>query len=168
MPSAQEAFRRQAMNDLSAYEAVLTLNLPECHGLCLLQASAEKLGKAMRRAAGQAGADAKVHPAIVKALRMLRNWRHAAEVLQGSRYEHWQFTIDRLLPLADAVERLTPAIAGAGENTEYPWQNPSLPGEWMVPAEHAFAVTRRLKAKEGAQLIALLRRIGDRFDELFI
>lgn len=155
------------MSDLSAYKAVLALGLPECQSLHLLQMATEKLGKAMRRAAKQAGAETKVHPAIVKALRMLRNRRDAGAALHGGRFEQWQMSVDRLLPLADAIERTAPALAGGGENTEYPWESTLRPGDWLVPAEHVFGVSERLRSAEGAQFVALLHRIGERFDGLF-
>lgn len=165
MPDRHEAFRRQAISDLDAYEYLVSTDLPACHGIHYLQMVTEKLGRAVRTSAGEAGADAQSHVAIVKAMRLLRNRREAAHVLFEGRFELWRAYVDRLLPLVHKLERMAPAVAGNTENPEYPWE--SRPGEWTAPAAHRFEVAAWLRTPDGSRLMLLLRRIADRFNELF-
>lgn len=167
MTTRDRALRQQAISDLMAFEAVVAAGLPDCHGLHYLQMASEKLGKAIRAGGRQRGAGAHSHVAIVKAMRMLRNDPTAARVLWSGRFVTWRAQVDRLLPLAEAIERLAPAIACAGENAEYPRETRPGSGRWIAPAAHAFTIMTAGRESDIATLLSLLRRIDERFDELF-
>lgn len=131
-----------------------------------LQMAAEKLGKAMRVSAGQSGADEHTHVAAAKALRLIRNRRAAADALTGGDRQRLTFTVDACLALANDIERLTPALAGAGPNLEYPWRDTGT-AEWIAPIDFPFDLARRMRGGEGQRYIALLDRTIERFDEIF-
>ncbi|MCW5775207.1 MAG: hypothetical protein KIS87_02000 [Phycisphaeraceae bacterium] len=118
-----EAFRTQAASDLAVFGVLLSMDeVPACHCLHYLQMATEKLGRELRTSAEQHGAEVRSHVAIVKALRLLRNRREAADALFDGDFDAWRVYVDRVLPLVAAIERLAPAVAGNGENPEYPWE----------------------------------------------
>ena len=73
--------------------------------------------------------------------------------------------IDGVLPVADHIERLAPALADNGPNAEYPWEMPSR--QVVAPASYIFPVAGELRGPKGRKLLALLSVILDRFDVLF-
>jgi len=73
--------------------------------------------------------------------------------------------VKEVLPVADQIERLAPALAQNGPNAEYPWE--TLSGEVKVPASYGFPVAKELRGPQGRKLLRLIDIIIDRFDVFF-
>jgi hypothetical protein len=69
------------------------------------------------------------------------------------------------LPLADAIERLAPALASGGVNPEYPWESPN--GIVHTPATYAFDLTQDLSAPKGVNLLKDVGLMLKKFEKLF-
>lgn len=165
MPTRPEAFLRQARADLRIYRILAEAGAPQCYVMHALQMAGEKLGKALRLSAGEAGAAQHTHVAAARALRLIRNRRAAADALTGGNRQSLMFLIDDCIALANDIERLTPALAGAGPNLEYPWLDPK--GAWIAPVDFEFGMARRMRSAEGQRYVALLERVVERFDSIF-
>lgn len=166
MPTRPEAFLRQARSDLQTYRLLAEAGAAQCHVMQSLQMAGEKLGKALRLSAGEAGATQHTHVAAARALRLIRNRRAAADALTGGNRQSLMFIIDDCIALANDIERLTPALAGAGPNLEYPWVVSDGSG-WVAPVDFEFGLARRLRSAEGQRYLSLLERVIERFDEIF-
>jgi hypothetical protein len=166
VPTRAEAFLRQARSDLRIYRLLAESGAAQCHVMQSLQMAGEKLGKALRVSAGAAGAEERTHVAAARALRLIRNRRAAADALTGGDRQSLVFIIDGCIALAHDIERLTPALAGAGSNLEYPWREPGG-SSWVAPVDFPFNLARRMRGAEGHRYIALLDRIIERFDQVF-
>lgn len=162
-----EAFRCQAESDLSVFQLLVSQDgMATCHWLHYLQMTSEKIGRAVRLADEQSGADALSHAAIVKALRLLRNQRGAARTL-GMDSRQFQQLVDRCLPIAYEIERLAPSFA-AGPNPEYPWHDPMKPASWIAPSCHQFSIAATMRGPDGQRYLRLLRELIARLDEVFV
>ena len=73
--------------------------------------------------------------------------------------------IQGLLPIADQIERLAPALAQNGPNAEYPWEVPT--GQVLTPASYSFPVTQNLREQNGRKLLLFIKILLDKFDHLF-
>jgi hypothetical protein len=126
----------------------------------------EKLGKAMLLAEGKEIQKVRTsHKAFVYFLRIaVRN--PAVQKHMGMSDRQLRTYIKGLLPLAEEIEKLAPALAGAGPNAEYPWLDPS--GSIHVPASFQFSVALQLKEPKGQKLLKFARLLLDRFYILFI
>jgi len=100
----------------------------------------------------QAKSDWKTYEAIQEQLRM------SSQPLRSS--------VKNLLPLAEEIEKLAPALAQDGPNAEYPWVDPS--GTIRVPASFQFSTAYKLVDPAGRKLLQLTRLLLDRFYILFI
>lgn len=113
------AFLEQARSDWQAYHLVDYSILPPCHAMHYLQMSTEKLAKAALLAGGMRPDEiSKSHLAFTKFLRVaFRNRNLRLEMGMSGAQIRMHFA--NALPLADAIERLAPALAGGGTNPEY-------------------------------------------------
>jgi hypothetical protein len=73
--------------------------------------------------------------------------------------------IKTLLPIAEAVERLAPALAHGGPNTEYPWESPNR--QIHTPVRYDFPVLLELREPSGLNLLKIVNRVQQNFYRLF-
>ncbi len=72
---------------------------------------------------------------------------------RGHDFGNW---IPTIMPLAHALEKLAPHLAGDGPNTEYPWPHTE---PRFVPASFDFDVWRHLtESAQGRQLCSVIDR----------
>jgi hypothetical protein len=120
----------------SDYEMLLRLkdkdDVSVCHILHYLQMTTEKLAKAFLTPPG--GRYPNTHDAFAKFVRVARgrqDFRTACGFIQAVPFRQY---VDSLLPLAQAVEDLSPD-GGDHPNPEYPWDSN---GTIIVPVEYPF------------------------------
>ncbi|HVS36764.1 MAG TPA: hypothetical protein VMS17_14480 [Gemmataceae bacterium] len=157
MNARQQAFLRQALSDWDMYSNLAgrrasiggktlawlrrTLRLPAgprdwqakpvCHSLHYLQMATEKLAKAYFTTLP------KKHLGLMKLLTALSTNAKAVRHLGFASLADLDAWVTSAAAVGDAVEKLAPALAGAGPNAEYPWP----PGaELTAPVDHPFQV----------------------------
>jgi hypothetical protein len=159
------AYLEQARSDWDTRRLIVENACAACHELHYLQMTTEKLGKAVLLRSGAKLDDlSTTHKAFVRFLRVAaRNSGLRQEFQFNAR--QLQAYVTGILPVANQVERLVPALAHDGPNAEYPWETPS--GEVKVPASYAFPVAEELRGPQGRKLLGLISVILDRFDVFF-
>ena len=130
----------------------------ECHQLHYLQMVTEKLGKAYFWRSGSP--PPKSHVSLVRFLQALDDRPQSdvkrIAVLLGFgtalNFENW---ISTVTPLAYALERLAPSLAGDdAENPEYPWPRRAL---IKAPVSHQFQVWKDLtETGRGRQFLKVI------------
>ncbi len=163
----QIAFLKQAQSDWEVYQKMRQMAWPTCYRLLFVQMAAEKLGKAVLIASQSSLATiTQSHAAFVKLMRVASNNRKLQNML-GMKKSQQRAQFKTLLPLADEIERLAPALAQNGPNPEYPWQDPS--GNILVPADYPFPLMQQLhQTPQGVQLLKYVEIFLKRFEELFM
>ena len=129
-----------------------------CQQLHYLQMVTEKLGKAYFWRSGQP--PKKSHASFVRFLQALddrpnRDLSRIATLLGFGRAADFENWIPTITPLAYALERLAPALAGDnGPNPEYPWPRISPA---YVPATYEFEIwTQFTDSGKGRQLLRVV------------
>ena len=163
MTEPQRLWWRQAAADLAAFEEFRRRNGPQCHALHHLQVATEKLTKAYLWRTGFP--PPRSHAGLLTLIRLLGQLRRAdrdrvAELSGFGRYADFQAWVASAAPLARAVERLAPDLAGDGPNPEYPWPH-AAPAE--TPADYDFPVWAELRTPRGRNLLRFVRRAVERF-----
>jgi len=149
-----EACLLQARSDWQVYQTLQQQPVPECHPLHYLQMATEKLGKAFLIAGGNAPALAHTsHKAFVRFLQVAAHNPGLQRQLRMTRRQ-LRAHIRALLPIADDIERLAPALAHGGPNAEYPWEMPA--GIVRTPATYSFTLGSRLRTPKGIKLLTLI------------
>ena len=160
-----EAYLEQARSDWEAYKLFARNACGDCHGLHYLQMTAEKLGKAvLLRSGSDLGHVVTTHKAFVRFLQVASRNPSLRRTLQFNARQLQEYVKD-VLPVADQIERLAPALANNGPNAEYPWETPS--SQVVAPAVYVFPVTRELRGPKGRKLLKLIASILEQFDVLF-
>ena len=161
MNPQQHAFYRQALSDWETFRYLRHRGKRiECHELHYLQMATEKLAKAYLW--GTKTPPRQVHASFIQFLRRAATdarIRRSLNVAQQSQFEEW---IRSSLPLARAVEMLSPGLAQNGPNPEYPWP-PALP--MVAPVDHDFAISGELDAAKGRKLIDLIGKLFSTFEQ---
>ena len=159
------AFREQARSDWQAYHLVDQSTLPSCHAMHYLQMATEKLAKAALLAGGMKPDELRnSHLAFTKFLRVaFRNRNFRLEMGMSGAQLRMHFA--NALPLADAIEKLAPALAGGGANPEYPWESPN--GIVHTPATYSFDLAQKLSAPKGVNLLKDISLMLRKFEKLF-
>lgn len=156
MTEYQRLFLVQARADFAVFELLWGhADLPHCHALHYLQMATELLGKAH---AWKHGPTANTHRAVVGFLRSLSTNRKAQKQLgfEGQN-DRWKNLITRsLVPLAENIEKLAPALALDAPNPEYPWPRDA---PQVAPAEHTFEIWQNLQKAVGRQFLSIIRRL---------
>ncbi len=152
MKEEQRLFLVQAK---SAYAVHRLLNanpsLHHCHALHYLQMATELLGKAN---AWRQGPVEKSHKAFVGFLRNLStNPRAKKHLGYEGQNANWTHTLRKIIPIAERLQQMAPALAGDGPNPEYPWP---ADAPATAPAEFDFPIWKELATPLGRQLISLL------------
>jgi hypothetical protein len=153
MKEEQRLFLVQAK---SAYAVYRLLNadksLHHCHALHYLQMATELLGKANAWKNGPIG---KSHKALASFLRSLSSNRGAQRQLgYEGQNENWTHTIRKIIPIAESLQKMAPALANDGPNPEYPWPTDAPAA---TPVEYAFPIWEELtETSYGRMLISLI------------
>ena len=139
---------------------------PDCHALHYLQMTCEKLGKAFLIAGGAISPQQaqSSHVAFKRFLQMASR-NHVLRNLLKMSAAQFKAHVNQLLPNAEAVERLTPALAHDGPNVEYPWESPDR--QIHIPVHYVFSVARELRRPAGANLLKLVDLVQLQFYRLF-
>ena len=158
-----EAYLLQARSDWQVYRILQRQPVPECHSLHYLQMATEKLGKAFLIAGGNAPAS--VHTSHRAFVRFLQVAAHNPELQRQLRMTRPQLRayIRTLLPIADEIERLAPALAHGGPNAEYPWETPA--GTIPAHAAYRFPLSGQLRTPKGIKLLTLITVIFEHSDK---
>ncbi len=160
-----KAFLEQARSDWQAYQLVYHSTLPPCHAMHYLQMATEKLAKAALLAGGMKPDDLRnSHLAFTKFLRLAfrnRNLRFEMGMSGAQIRAHFASA----LPIADAIERLAPALAGGGVNPEYPWESPD--GVVHTPSNFSFELVEGLSTPKGVNLLKDISLMLRNFEKLF-
>ena len=134
----REAFLLQARSDFAVLIKLNKSAVEDCHRLHYLQMAAEKLGKAMLSRPGSMLPPVTTHAAFARMLQVLKSSPEVRRHLGFNDPAIFKRYIDSLLPLAERIERLAPALAGMKQpNPEYPWAD-AVVGEVFAPAAFAF------------------------------
>ena len=156
MKEEQRLFLVQAK---SAYTVYTLLNadksLHHCHALHYLQMATELLGKANAWRSSPIG---RSHKALVSFLQSLSSNTKAQKQLgYEGRKENWTHTIRKIIPIAESLQEMAPALAKAGPNPEYPWP-PDAPKK--TPVEFAFPIWEELtETSYGRTLISFIDKL---------
>ena len=158
MNSYQQLWWEQTQSDHSVLLLLRHQGAAACHQLHYLQMVTEKLGKAYFWRTGNP--PPKSHVSFVRFLQALDNRKQSdveriAKLLgfgAVSQFEQW---ISTITPLAHALERLAPALAGDhSENPEYPW--PQL-SPTHTPVSHPFPIWKELtESGRGRQFLKII------------
>lgn len=160
------AYLEQARSDWKIYKTLKDLSLDDCHALHYLQMTTEKLAKAMLLARGAEIKQIRSsHKAFLRFLQIAARHPSLPRLLKIPAKQFLQFTRS-LLPLADNIQSLAPALARNGPNVEYPWEEPS--GMIRVPASFRFSVSVQLRQPSGRKLLRFIKVILERFETLFV
>jgi hypothetical protein len=154
----QRLWWEQTQSDHSILLLLRRHSAAPCHQLHYLQMVTEKLGKAYFWRSGNP--PRKSHVSFVRFLQALDNRPRSdvdriAAILGFPHAEQFENWIPTITPLAHALERLAPALAGDdGPNPEYPWPR-QAPG--YAPASFEFAVWKELTdTGRGRQLLKII------------
>jgi hypothetical protein len=144
----------QSRSDWQVYQILQRQPVKECHSLHYLQMATEKLGKAFLIAGGNAPASVYTsHKAFVRFLQVVAYNSDLQKQLRMTRQQLRAY-IRTLLPIADEIERLAPALAHGGPNAEYPWEAPA--GTIQTPATYQFTLSSQLRTPKGIKLLTLI------------
>jgi hypothetical protein len=154
MKEVQRLFLVQAKSAYRVYGFLAAdKSLHHCHSLHYLQMATELLGKAN---AWKSGPIKKSHKALVSFLHSLSaNPKAQKQLRYEGQDQNWQHTIRKILPIAESLQKMAPALATGGPNPEYPWP-PEAPTN--TPVEYAFPIWEELtETSYGRMLIAFIR-----------
>ncbi len=166
MNDYQALWWRQARSDRAVFDLLRRQGAAPCHLLHYLQMATEKLGKAYFWRSGVA--PPKTHASFVKFLRALgcvpsSKRQRLADVFGFRRFKSFRAWMRRACSFAYPLERLAPALAGDGENTEYPW--PREAPEY-APVEHQFHLWAEFKdTGPGRQFMRVIDAAVEEFPE---
>jgi hypothetical protein len=162
-----DAYLEQARSDWQVWELIRNHELPPCHALHYLQMTGEKLGKAFLLTGGALSLEQarNSHVAFKRFLQFASRHPELQRLLEMNSAQ-FRAHIKNMLPLADAIERLAPALAQDGPNVEYPWQ--SHDRKIHTPAKHDFSVLRQLLEPSGLNLIKIVDLVLRKFYRLFV
>ena len=156
-----EAFLAQAKSDWQIYAKLKRADEPSCHVLHYLQMATEKLGKAYLLA-GKTTIDEveNSHLAFTRFLRFISRNSKIQERL-GMTAVQMRLHVKSLLSIAYAIEKLAPALADNGINSEYPWKIPT--GTIVAPVNYHFSLSEQLNGATGLNLLKLVNIVLENF-----
>jgi hypothetical protein len=165
MNSSQELWWRQAKADHDAFELLRREGAAQCHLLHYLQMATEKIAKAYFWRSDIPPALS--HAGFRKVLKFLggvpRDRRErVAKLFSFPRFTDSQEWARAAMPIADALQRLAPDLAGDGPNPEYPWHaRPQF-----APVNYDFAIWNTLMStRRGRRFMYVVRAAVERFAE---
>jgi hypothetical protein len=161
MNEQQRVYYAQATTDYEMFRELS--DKPVCHRLHYLQMCTEKLAKAYFKQNINTNVQAS-HAWFVPFMRAIQM---DSRVRNSFGYRHdasFIGYIRSLMPLAYAVERMAPNLAGEGPNPEYPFprSNPTI-----APIEYDFQLWHDIQERAGKILLDFIRRAFERFPVWF-
>jgi hypothetical protein len=161
-----EAYLEQARSDWQMWQLIRKQKMPDCHALHYLQMTCEKLGKAFLLEGKSISLQQAVtsHTAFKRFLQIASRHPLLRELFRMNSAQFRAF-IRQLLPLADDIEHLTPALAQRGPNVEYPWESPDK--QVYAPVHYTFTVMLELHKPHGTNLLKLVNLVQQHFYRLF-
>ena len=161
-----EAYLEQARSDWQVWQIIHQYGLPSCHELHYLQMACEKLGKAFLLIGGTILPEkAQSSHLAFKRFLQVASRNPELRTLLKMRASQFKLHIKQLLPIAESIERLTPALAQDGPNVEYPWAAPDR--TVIVPANYNFSEFRELRRPAGVNLLKLIDLVQEKSYRLF-
>ncbi len=155
MNTFQEVWYEQVRSDHYILGRLRVINANPCHQLHYLQMVTEKLGKAYYWRTGIPPKTS--HASFVRFLQAVadRGEARIAKLLGFNRSNDFENWLPTATPLAYALERLAPQLAGYnGPNPEYPWPT-AAPRH--APAAFKFSIWRDLsETSRGRQLLKVI------------
>ncbi|MFP4054125.1 MAG: hypothetical protein ACLFV7_09705 [Phycisphaerae bacterium] len=134
----REAFLRQARSDYETWGRLNKLGVEYSHQLHYIQMMTEKLAKAFLVRPGASNPPPLSHRAFVSMLRVIKGRNEIRKALGYGNKKSYRAYLDSLLPIADRLERLAPALAGTSQpNPEYPWRD-ARTGQVEAPVDYPF------------------------------
>ena len=134
----REALIRQAAHDWDVYERLNPEVFSVADQLHYLQMTTEKLAKGLLTPGGSAFPP---QHSLARLVRFLQTLKHRPNLRKNLGYPHaasFSAFINSLLPLAQQIENLAPAIAGDFQpNPEYPWLD-RVTGRVHTPCDFTF------------------------------
>jgi len=161
-----KAYLEQARSDWQMWRVVHDQKRPDCHQLHYLQMTCEKLGKAFLIAGRSISLQQarNSHIAFKRFLQVASRNPQLQRLLEMTASQ-FHAHIKQMLPIAEAIERLAPALAQDGPNVEYPWESPN--GQIHIPASYSFPVLQELNEPAGLNLIKIVGLVQKEFFRLF-
>ena len=161
-----DAFLEQARSDWQMWEIIRQQELPDCHELHYIQMTCEKLGKAFLIAGGTISpSQAKASHVAFKRFLQVASRHPKLRSLLKMNASQFRAHIKQLLPIAENIERLAPALAQDGPNVEYPWESPDR--QIHTPVNYIFSAIHELRRPAGANLIKIVDLVQREFYRLF-
>lgn len=162
-----EAYLEQARSDWQLWQLIRDNKQPGCHQLHYLQMSCEKLGKAFLIAGKLISFEqAQSSHLAFKRFLQVASRNPALQRLLEMSSSQFRAHIKTLLPLAEDLERLTPALAQDGPNVEYPWESPDRIVQ--IPVNYSFPILRVLSEPAGSNLLKIVDLVQREFYRLFL
>lgn len=151
MSAFAEAFRRQALSDLNAYNVLVRTTLPTSHSLHYLQMWLEKLCKAYLWLPSVKTSELRTRHQVVGLVlpQLVRERRRRLEA-----FHKQEIHMDSIRALCREIDLLHPQVKDGyrrPENVEYPWIDTL--GHSLVPAEFKFSLARQLSQRPGITLL---------------
>jgi hypothetical protein len=147
------AYLSQAWSDFQVFDELNKSRHPNCHKLHYQQMATEKLGKAGEMEIMGNSPPRMRHDYFVRFLQRTKVyplWKKRLGFAQNKR--GYAVYIDGILPIADKIEKLAPAVSGPHQpNAEYPWS--PCAGDIRCPADYDFS---EIKRHELGKIIALV------------
>jgi len=161
-----DAYLEQARSDWQMWQLIRAQKLPDCHALHYLQMTCEKLGKAfLIRGRTLSPQQAKQSHVAFKRFLQIASRNPLLRNMLKMTASQFKAHINQLLPIAEAVEHLTPALAHDGPNVEYPWENPNQ--QIHIPVTYTFPVVHELRRPPGMNLLKIVDLVQQQFYRLF-
>lgn len=166
MNDSQALWWEQAKSDFEVFELLRAQGVAPCHALHYLQMATEKIAKAYlwRQPCSP---PPRSHAGFVQFLRFLGQVRRAdqeriAQLFNFGTIRGLQSWVKANGDLAYALERISPALAGDGPNTEYPWPHVQ---PTTAPVNHSFELWAELTQVRGRNFMRFVRIALERFPE---
>lgn len=119
-----DAFLEQARSDWDVYTVITCSTCPMCHRLHYLQMTTEKLCKAIGIKSGVRLNNLEKSHKFTGFLRVAARSSRFRSFLGMQNDRQLKEYINKILPIAHEIERLSPSLAQGGPNAEYPWETP--------------------------------------------
>lgn len=161
-----DAYLEQARSDWKVWDLLKRQEIQSCHIIHYLQMTSEKLAKAFLLSSGTIKVEKvqRTHLAFRRFLQVAA--RNAAlQELLGMTSAQLRSHIAKMIPIADTIERLSPALAEGGPNVEYPWQSPDH--TIQIPTQFDFYQITELQKPGGVNMVKFIQKVLDKFYYLF-
>ncbi len=166
MTEAQRLWWLQAQSDYSIFEMLRGKGVNPCHPLHYLQMSTEKLAKASFWSSGTPPPS--MHTGFAAMLRRFgsvpaHKQAVVLNVFEFNTYEGYQAYLRAAIPLARAIEQVSPNVVKDSVNSEYPWPHADPK---HCPVEWNFDVWEQLELSHGRKLMRFISNALNAFSRI--